>query len=182
MPEPKGRGSAVWPWFVLVLGSASTAFGSYFAFKWVTTDEPDVYGTCSRGSGSCLEGGETLNMVFTLVWGGMGSVAVICGIVMVLRRRRRSAADAALLASGLHADAIIVDAQQRGMVTKTNGRVTGQGYLLTLDPQDGGPPLTMKVTLPPGARVRVAYDPSTRDAVLLEEPGPPVLGGVFVTT
>jgi hypothetical protein len=42
----------------------------------------------------------------------------------------------------------------------------------------------MKVELPPGvaagSRVRVAYDPTTRDAVLLDEPAASVAGGLFV--
>ncbi len=79
MLKSKGRGSAFWPWFVLILSLSSAVFGAFFAVKWVTTDEPDVHTTCSRGSGTCLSGGETLNMVFTLVWGGMGLIGVACG-------------------------------------------------------------------------------------------------------
>lgn len=174
MLKPQGRGSAIWPWFVLVGSLCLAALGTYFAIKWVTTDEADVYGVCSRGSGSCLQGGETLNMVMTLVWGGLGLIGVAFGVVMVVRRRRRVAADRALLSNGRHGEALIIDVQERGMVTRTNGRITSQGYVLTLDPGDGGAPLSMKVELPPGVmigvRVRVAYDPATRDAVLLDDP------------
>lgn len=178
MLKPKGRGSAIWPWLALSTGVILAGVGVFFAVKWVTTDEADVYGACSRGGGTCLQGGETLNMVMTLVFGPIGLIGTVLGVGMVVRRRRRAAADEALLASGLQGDAVITDVQQRGSVTRTNGRITSQGYLLTLDPEDGGPPLVMKVELPPGvtagSRVRVAYDPTSRDAVLLEVPAAPV--------
>lgn len=172
MVKPKGRGSAFWPWSYLVVGLIIAALGAFFAVKWVTEDEADVYGRCSRGGGSCLQGGETLNMVMTLVWSPLGLIGTAFGVAMVVRHRRRAAADRALLAHGRQGDAIITDVQQRGSITRTNGRITSQGYLLTVDPQDGGAPLSMKVELPPGVaaggRVRVAYDPTTRDAVLLD--------------
>ncbi|HEX8104652.1 MAG TPA: hypothetical protein VF533_18690 [Solirubrobacteraceae bacterium] len=177
MPEPQGRGSAIWPWLLLAAGLAIGALGAFFAVKWLTTDAPDVYGSCSRGSGACLTGGETLNMVMTLVWGPLGLIGTACGAVLVVRHRRRAAADRALLATGRHGLAIITGVRQRGSVTRTNGRITSQGYLLTLDPGDGGAPLRLKVTFPPGvtagSRVRVAYDPTTRDAVLLDDPTAP---------
>ena len=174
MPEPQGRGSAFWPWSFLVLGLALAGLGAFFAVRWLTTDAPDVYGRCSRGGGGCLQGGETLNMIMTLVWGPLGLAGTTLGAAMVVRRRRRAAADRALIAGGSRDDAVIIDVRQRGSVSRTNGRITSQGYLLALDPGDGGAPLSMKATLPPGviagARVHVAYDPVTRDAVLLEVP------------
>ena len=174
MVKPKGRGSAFWPWSSLVVGLIIAGVGAFFAVKWVTTDEADVYGKCSDGGGSCLQGGETLNMVMTLAFGPLGLIGTACGVAMVVRHRRRAAADRALLANGRQGDAIITGVEQRGSITRTNGRITSQGYLLTLDPGDGGAPLSMKVELPPGvtagSRVRVAYDPTTRDAVLLDAP------------
>lgn len=186
MLKPKGRGSAFWPWAFLAVGLIIAGLGAFFAVKWVTTDEADVYGRCSRGGGSCLQGGETLNMIMTLVWSPLGLIGTACGIVMVVRRRRRAAADRALLSEGRQGDAVITGVQQRGSVTRTNGRITSQGYLLTLDPGDGGAPLSMKVELPPGvivgSRVPVAYDPETRDAVLLDVREAPVSGDVFAPT
>jgi hypothetical protein len=177
MAEPKGRGSAFWPWAFLVVGLVSVAVGAFFAVEWLTKDEVDVYGSCSRGSGSCLQGGETLNMVMTLIWVPVGLVGTVCGVAMAVRRRRRAAADQALLVTGLQGDAIVTGVRLRGVTTRTNGRITSQGYLLTLDPGDGGAPLSTKVTLPPGvmagSRVRVAYDPTTRDVVLLDVPAAP---------
>ena len=174
MVKPKGRGSAFWPWALLVVGLVIAGVGAFFAVKWVTEDEADVYGKCSDGGSSCLQGGETLNMIMTLAFGPLGLIATACGVVAVVRRRRRAAADRALIATGRQGDAVITGVEQRGSPTRTNGRITSQGYLLTLDPGDGGAPLSMKVELPPGitagARVRVAYDPTTRDAVLLDAP------------
>jgi hypothetical protein len=180
MLKPQGRGSAFWPWAVLAVGLVIVGVGAFFGVKWLTEDEAAVYGKCSTGGSSCLQGGEELNMVMTLAWGPLGLIGTACGIAMVVRHRRRAAADRELLANGLQGEAIITDVEQRGSVTRTNGRITSQGYLLTVDPQDGGPPLSMKVELPPGvragARVRVAYDPTTRDAVLLDDPTAPVAG------
>ncbi|HEX8204435.1 MAG TPA: hypothetical protein VF587_00100 [Solirubrobacteraceae bacterium] len=171
MQKPKGRGSAVWPWLFLTGGVIIAGVGVFFAVKWLALDEPEVFGPCSRGGGSCRQGGETLNMIMTLAFGPFGLIGTVLGVRMVVRHRRRAAADRELLASGRQGDAVITDVKERGTATRTNGRVTSQGYLLTLDPEDGGVPICMKVTLPPGvmagARVRVAYDPLTRDAVLL---------------
>lgn len=174
MVKPKGRGHAFWPWSRLVVGLIILGVGAFFAVQWVTTDEADVYGKCSRGGGACLQGGETLNMIMTLVFGPLGLIGAAWGAVAVTRHRRRVAADRKLIANGRQGDAVITGVEQRGSVTRTNGRITSQGYLLTLDPGDGGAPLSMKVELPPGvaagSRVRVAYDPTTRDAVLLDAP------------
>ena len=178
MLKPKGRGHAFWPWSFLFLGLVFAGLGAFFGFKWVTTDAPDVYGQCSRGGGSCLQGGETLNMIMTLVWSPLGIIGTAAGFAMVVRHRRRAAADRALIATGHVSDALITDVRHRGSETRTNGRVTSRGYLLTLDPGDGGAPLVMKVELPPGVtagtRARVAYDPATRDAVLVEDEAAPV--------
>ena len=186
MLEPQGRGSALWPWAILVSSLGFAALGAFFAVKWVTTDEPDAYGSCSRGSGSCLQGGETLNMVMTLVWGSLGLAGTVVGLVMVVRRLRRSAADRALIEHGRQGEAVITGVRQRGMVTRTNGHITSLGYELFLDPEDGGAPLAMKVTLPPGVmaggRARVAYDATTRDAVLLEIPRAPVAVAIVART
>ncbi len=174
MDEITGRPHWAWAWLTLLGGLASGALGTWFAVKWVTTDEVDVYGPCSRGSGTCLEGGETLNMTFTLVWGGLGLLGVVFGLALLVRNRRRAAADRRLLASGRRTDALVTDVRERGSVTRTNGRITSRGYLLTVDPADGGAPLILKVELPPGVRpgvhVRVVFDPITRDAALLEDP------------
>ena len=172
--KAKGRGSAFWPWFYLFVGLCIAALGAFFAVKWLTMNEAEVFGKCSTGGGSCRQGGEELNMIMTLAWLPLGSIGTAFGVAMVGRHRRRAAADRVLLASGRQGDAIITDVQERGSPTRTNGRITSQGYLLTVDPEDGGAPLSMKVELPPGVtaglRVRVAYDPTTRDAVLLDDP------------
>ena len=177
-PKTKGRGSPFWPWSYLAVGLVILALGAFFAVKWVATDEEDTYGRCSRGGGSCLQGGETLNMIMTLVWIPVGLIGTAYGVRSVRRHRRRAAADRELIAHGRHADAVVTHAEQRGSVTRTNGRITSHGYLLALDPGDGGPPLSMKVELPPGVMagswVRVAYDPATRDAVLLDAPPEPI--------
>ena len=174
MVKPRGRGHAFWPWSNLVVGLIISGVGIFFAVKWVTTDEADKYGKCSTGGDSCLQGGETLNMVMTLAFGPLGLIGTAWGGVKVVRHRRRAAADRELIANGRQSDAVITSAEEHGSVTRTNGRITSQGYLLTLDPGDGGAPLCMDVELPPGvsagARVRVAYDPTTRDAVLLDAP------------
>jgi hypothetical protein len=184
--KTKGRGSAFWPWSLLALGLILAGVGAFFAIKWLTRDEADVYGKCSSGGDSCLKGGESLNMVMTLAFSPFGLIATACGIAMVVRHRRRAAADRALLANGRQGDATITGVEETRSVTRTNGRITSQGYLLTLDPGDGGAPLSMKVELPPGvtagARVRIAYDPATRDAVLLDAPPETVVGDLFART
>jgi len=180
MVKPKGRGHWFWPWARLFVGLIILGVGIFFAVKWLTTDEPDRYGRCSTGGESCLQGGESLNRTMTLIFGSLGLIGTAWGTVTVVRHRRRTAADRDLIANGRHADAEITHAELHGATTTTMARVTSQGYLLTLDPGDGGPPLGMEVELPPGvtrgARVRVAYDPTTRDAVLLDAPSESIGG------
>jgi hypothetical protein len=179
----RGRMPMSVPLIILAVATPAAGLGGYFAFKWATTDEQDVYGSCSRGSGTCLQGGETLNMVMGLVFGGLGLAGILVAAWLIVRLRRRAAADALLVQTGRTGVATVTSVQETGSVTRTNGRVTSQGYRLELDPGDGGEPLVIRVTLPPGlqpgARVRVAYDPVTRDAALLETPRSSPTGNLF---
>ena len=181
--KPAGRGPGWVGPFVLFDGLIVGAFGAFFAYKWVTEDEENVYGPCSRGSGTCLQGGEKLNLVFGLVFGGLGLAAILAGFWLIRRHRMRAAQDRHLLERGLQREAVVTSATRRGMTTSTNDQVTSQGYRLELDIGDGGPPLVVKASLPPGivpgARVRVAYDPASRDAVLLEIPPSSPTGDLF---
>ena len=174
MVKPKGRGHGFWPWANLVVTLIFAGIGAFFAVKWLTMDEPDKYGKCSDGGSSCLQGGETLNMIMALSFGTLGLIGTAFAARAVIRHRRRLAADRALLANGRQGDAVVTGVEHTGSTTQTMGRVTSMGYLLTLDPGDGGAPLSMEVELPPGIarglRMRVAYDPTTRDAVLLDVP------------
>ena len=181
--RPAGR-SAWWVGaLVLAGGLLAAAVGTLFAYKWITEDEEDVYGPCTRGTGTCLKGGETLNMMFGLVFGGLGLAATLGGLWLIRRRRVRAARDRALLERGRQGDAVITAATTTGMTARSGGRIVKQGYRLELDPGDGGAPLVVKAWLPPGfvpgTGVRVAYDPSSRDAVLLEIPGSAPAGDLF---
>ena len=181
--KPAGRGAGWVGPFVFVDGLLGAAVGAFFAYKWITEDEENVYGPCSRGSGTCLQGGETLNMTFGLVFGGLGLAGVLAGLWLIRRHRVRAARDRNLLERGRQGDAVVTAATTTGMTTRINGRITKQGYHLELDPGDGGAPLVVKASLPPGivpgARVRVAYDPASRDAVLLEIPPSSPTGDLF---
>jgi hypothetical protein len=174
---PKGRIAGWVGPFVLFDGLLAGAIGAYFAYKWITEDEENVYGPCSRGTGTCLKGGETLNMAFGLFLGGIGVAAVLAGLWLIRHHHVRAARDRLLLERGRQGDAVITAATFTGMTLRLNGRIAKQGYRLELDPGDGGAPLVIRASLPPGvvagARVRVAYDPSSRDAVLLETPMDP---------
>ncbi len=181
--KPAGR-TAWWVGpFVLAGGLLACAVGALFAYKWITEDEEDVYGPCSRGTGTCLKGGETLNMTFGLTFGVLGLAAAVAGLWLIRRRRVRTARDQELLERGRQGDAVITAVTLTGMTMRRNGRITKQGYRLELDPGDGGPPLVVKASLPPGivagAGVRVAYDPTSRDAVLLEIPSSSPAGDLF---
>ena len=183
--KPAGRLAGWVGPFVLVDGLIAGAIGGFFAYKWIAEDEEDVYGPCSRGTGTCLKGGETLNMTFALVLGGLGIAAVLAGLWLIRRHRVRSGRDRELIERGRVGDAVITAATLTGMTFRRNGRITKQGYRLELDPDDGGAPLVIKASLPPGivagARVRVAYDPTSRDAVLLETPPSSPTGDLFAT-
>jgi hypothetical protein len=172
--KPVGRVAGWVGPLVLVAGLLAAAVGAFFVGKWITEDEENVYGPCSHGSGTCLKGGETLNMTFGLVFGGIGLAGVLMGLWLIRRRRVRAARDSLLLERGRHGDAVVTAATPTGMTVRSNGRITKQGYRLELDPGDGGGPLIVKAWLPPGivagARVGVAYDPTSRDAVLLAVP------------
>ena len=52
MDRIEGRAHPGWAWLTLIGGLATGALGTWFAVKWVTTDEADVDGACSRGSGT----------------------------------------------------------------------------------------------------------------------------------
>ena len=183
--KPRGRTPGWVGPFVLLDGVISGAVGGVFAYKWLVEDEPDVYGPCSRGSGTCLQGGETLNIVFGLVFGGLGLLGIAAGVWLLARHRARAAADRGLIERGRTGEAVVTSATRSGMSVRTNGRVTRQGYTLTLDAGDGGAPLVVKASLPPGiqpgTRVVVAYDPATRDAVLLDTPPQPPTGDLFAS-
>jgi hypothetical protein len=181
--KPAGRGAGWVGPFVFLDGLIVAAVGAFFAFKWISEDEENVFGPCSRGSGTCLQGGETLNMTFGLVFGALGLAGALVGLWLIRRHRVRAARDRDLIERGRQGEAVVTAATPTGMTTRTNGRVTKQGYRLELDPADGGPPLVVKASLPPGivpgARVRVAYDPASRDAVLLEIPPSSPTGDLF---
>ena len=159
--------------FVLLDGLLSGAIGAFFAYKWITENEENVYGPCSTGD-SCLTGGETLNMTFGLVFGALGVAAVLAGLWLIRHQRVRAGRDRELIERGRVGDAVITAATLTGMTLRRNGRVTREAYRLELDPGDGGAALVVNASLPPGivagTRVRVAYDPSSRDTVLLETP------------
>ena len=108
---------------------------------------------------------------------------MLAGLWLIRRHRVRAARDRELLERGRQGEAVVTAATATGMTTRINGRITKQGYRLELDPGDGGAPLVVKVSLPPGiapgARVRVAYDPASRDAVLLESPPASPTGDLF---
>ena len=181
--KPAGRIAGWVGPFVLLDGLVAGAVGAFFAYKWITEDEENVYGPCSRGTGTCLTGGETLNMTLGLVFGGLGIAAVLAGLWLIRRHGVRSTRDRELIERGRVGDAVITAATLTGMTLRRNGRITKQGYRLELDPGDGGAPLVIKASLPPGivagARVRVAYDPSSRDAVLLDMPASSPTGDLF---
>jgi hypothetical protein len=170
--NPMGRVAGWVGPFVFVGGLLGNAAGALFAHKWIAEDEPNVYGPCSRGFGTCLQGGETLNLAFGLLFSGLGLASVLVGLWLIRRHRVRAARDRALLERGRQGEAVVTAATPTGMTVRLNGRVTKQSYRLELDPGDGGAPLLVKAWLPPGilpgGSVRVAYDPASRDAVLLE--------------
>jgi carbon monoxide dehydrogenase subunit G len=172
--KAKGREHAAWPWFFLAIGVIVAGVGVFFAVKWLAFDEPAVYGKCFSGGSSCQKGGEQLNMVFALGFGPLGLLGTAFGVRKVRRHRARAAADRLLLAQGQQGEAVITDVHETGQVTRTNGRITSQDYVIMVDPEDGGGPIRMEVELPPGVTagslVRIAYDPVKRDAVLLEVP------------
>ena len=181
--KPAGRTAGWVGPLVLAAGLIVAGLGALFAYKWITEDEQDVYGPCSHGTGTCLQGGETLNMTFGIVFGTLGVASVLAGIWLIGRRRTRVARDRELIERGLQRDAVITGAAPTGMTLRSGGRVTKQGYKLELDPGDDGTLLVIKAWLPPGivpgARVRIAYDPASRDAVLLEIPGASPAGDLF---
>jgi hypothetical protein len=181
--KPVGRGPRWFGPLVLVSGVFTAALAAFFAYRWITEDEENVYGACSRGSGTCLKGGETLNMTFALVFGGLGLAGALVGVWLLRTHRARAARDRELLDRGRQGAAVVTAATRTGSTTRTNGRITRQGYRLELDPGDGGAPLVVRASLPPGivpgASVRVAYDPASRDAVLLEVPPSSPTGDLF---
>jgi hypothetical protein len=181
--KPAGRIAGWVGPFVLLDGVIAAAIGAFFAYKWITEDEPDVYGECTDGTGTCLTGGETLNAVFALTLGVLGVAGVLAGLWLIRHHHVRAARDQALIERGRQGDAVITAASLTGVTLRRSGRITKQGYRLELDPGDGGAPLVIKATLPPGIvpgdSVRVAYDPGSRDAVLLELPHSPETGDLF---
>jgi hypothetical protein len=181
--KPAGRGPGWIGPLVFVSGLTLAAVGAFFAYRWITEDEENVYGACSRGSGTCLKGGETLNMTFGLVFGLLGLAGTLVGLWLIHRHRTRAGRDRDLLDRGRQGAAVITAATRTGSTTRSNGRITQQSYRLELDPGDGGAPLVVKASLPPGivpgARVRVAYDPASRDAALLEVPPSSPTGDLF---
>ena len=181
--KPAGRGAGWVGPFLFLDGLMLAAVGAFFAHKWIAQDEENVFGTCSRGRGTCLQGGETLNMTFGLVFGGLGLAGALVGLWLIRRGRVRAARDRDLMERGRQGEAVVTAATPTGITTRTKGRVTKQGYRLELDVADGGAPLLVHASLPPGivpgARVRVAYDPAARDAVLLEPPPSSPTGDLF---
>jgi hypothetical protein len=172
--KPVGR-SAVWVGpLVFLAGLLAGAVGAFFAYKWITEDEENVYGPCSDRIGTCLRGGETLNMTFGLVLGGLGLAGALVGLWLIHHHHVRAARDGVLLERGRQGEAVVTAATPTAITVRMNGRITKQGYRVELDPGDGGAPLVVKAWLPPGivpgARVPVAYDPGSRDAVLLGLP------------
>jgi hypothetical protein len=172
--KPVGR-SAVWvaP-LVSLAGLLAGAVGAFFAYRWITQDEEDVYGPCLHRSGTCLRGGETLNMTFGLVLGGLGLAGALVGLWLIHRRHVRAARDRVLLERGRQGEAVVTAATPTAITVRMNGRIIKRGYRVELDPGDGGAPLVVRAWLPPGivpgGRVPVAYDPGSRDAVLLGLP------------
>jgi hypothetical protein len=172
--KPVGR-SAVWVGPLMFLaGLLAGAAGAYYAYRWITEDEENVYGPCSHTSGTCLRGGETLNMTFGLGLGGLGLAGALAGLWLIHRHHVRAARDRVLLERGRQGEAVVTAATPTAFTVRMNGRITKRGYRLELDPGDGSAPLVVKAWLPPGiepgARVPVAYDPGSRDAVLLGLP------------
>jgi hypothetical protein len=115
--KPAGRIAGWVGPFVLVDGLIAGAIGAFFAYKWITEDEEDVYGPCSRGTGTCLKGGETLNMMFALVLGGLGIAAVLAGLWLIRHQRVRAARDRELIERG-RVDLVQPDVTRCGGITE----------------------------------------------------------------
>lgn len=167
--EPRG---GLWPFFFL---AAVFGFPAVFlGYKWLFEDQPNVKGECvtRRGPQDDCYSGETVNMIVSLVTGVFTVGILVLLVIMLVDRRGMHRRWQQIATTGTRGTGVLESAAPIGMPT---WQQTEMAMNLVFD-VSGERVVVDKVWVPrttqPGMTAELAYDPASREGVLLALPQP----------